>query len=180
MRNEIAPSLDQMQLIDPKSGLPIARITSGNQVSTPLPMHARNEPGTKVDPLSHSDYNQNSKRSGNGDSSNQIAEADAAFEAMTVAMADDTQTVPNPDDQLGKLYTCYDWANHGKCSFGRECHFEHYNTGHVAPPGNRIDPAEITCWFWFHAKCRKPVRKCKFNHEKKRYLAQKDGRPSQT
>jgi len=79
--------------------------------------------------------------------------------------------------ELGKLFTCYNWATRGSCGYESDCYLEHYHTGEVAPPDNRISPSHITCWFWFHGSCFKDAQNCKFVHEVRRYLSQKTGPP---
>ena len=88
------------------------------------------------------------------------------------SLVDNQPSSNSGDPVMGRLYTCWFWATLGSCRHGRDCHLEHYNTGHLAPPDNNIHASEITCWFWYSANCRLPAFSCKFAHAMCAYLAQ--------
>jgi len=89
---------------------------------------------------------------------------------MSGSLANDTRQSQYP------LYTCQQWARGSDCRWGRDCAFEHYNTGHLLSNGNNHIPhTEVTCAFWAGGGCVKPANQCKFVHGETRYLASNSG-----
>lgn len=173
--------MDQLQLISLQTGLPIARTTIVKEAATASSM---NEPAIlpTTTPASSAAINQPGPEPTKLAAKQALEEENDAFKAMRISTpanieASATSMLDTNENELGKLFTCYHWATRGSCNHGRDCYLEHYHTGEVAPPDNKILPSQITCWFWFYASCSKSAEKCKFVHGLTRYMSQKNRPP---